>query len=332
MSHWRSVAYVESPLQLLNVIEAHSYGVLGPNTEIVLRDPSGTIAPTLTALKEIGLPVGTKIFGSKDTPQTIKHTSPKGDFVHVLGDPFSGQQQSGLLRRSRVTEVVIVDDGLNTLAAIEALAANRPMTRPGQALSPARKALGLAMTHALRKAAFAGRLTVFTAMPPSQLLEQELAVLDARVVFHQYPWLTAQPLSEPIAEETIVVGSGFVADELIHEEPYVDWVRSLAQFGPLRYFPHRRSTPTLRGRLGALENVTVENAQASVEVCLRGLTAPTSVRMLPTSALITLAPMLTPRGVTLLPQGVPESWWTAQTPTQLREFLSRPLELFEALL
>lgn len=330
MSHWRSVAYAESPLQLLNVVEAHAYGILGPNCELVVRDPNGSIAPTLSALKEIGLPIGIKVFGSKDTPQTAKHTTPKGDYVHVLGDPFSGQQQSGLLRRNRVTDVVIVDDGLNTFAAVEALAANRAMVRPGQVVSPARRTLGLAMTHQLRRAAFSGRLTVFTAMPPTEAFHQELAVLDAHVVFHQYPWLSSTPAAMPAGNDTVVVGSGFVADGHIHQDPYVEWVRELARNGPVLYYPHRRTTTPLRRHIAALDGVSVAYASASVEVSLRGLNPPASVHMLPTTALITLAPMLSTRGVPVVGHQVPSHWWTDQTSPGVRDFLTRPLSLFES--
>ena len=332
MSHWRSVAYVESPLQLLNVVEAHAYGILGPNCEVVVRDPNGTISPTTQSLKMAGLPVGLKLFGSKDTPQSVKHTAPKGDYVHVLGDPFSGQQQSGLLRRTRVSDVVIVDDGLNTLAAVEALATNKPLVRPGQVPSPARKALGLGMTHILRKVAFSGKLTVFTAMPPTQRLEQELGVVDAHVIFHQYPWLSDLPNQSPITEPHVIVGSGFVADGHINAADYIAWVARIAEQGKVRYFPHRRTPLAVRYQIGQLPGVTVSEETASVEIALRSLTDQQTVHMLPTTALITLTPLLHGRGVTILPAAVPDSWWTEATPVSLRDFLSRPLSLFESLI
>ncbi len=360
MTYWRAVAYVESPLQLLSAIEAYGYGLLGTETDLVIRDPHSTIAPTLLALKSIGLPAGLKVHMSKDSAPSAEarltssarktktrpieqrrslsrsrgsssaYTPPSHKYLHVMGDPFSGQQQSGLLRHSGAHEIVILDDGLNTYAAIEALAAQKPLIRPGQTLSPARKVLGLATTRALRNAAFAGQLTIFTAMPATERMLQHLDVLDANVVFHEFPWISAQPTSQAIEEDRIIVGSGFAADGLIDPNRYVEWVEGLAQDTTVRYLPHRRTSPSVLDQIDAIDTVTVTTDNASVEVLLRCVQRGKEIHLLPTTALITLSSILRGRGVSIVPHAVPEDWWTDDTSESLREFLSRPLELFES--
>lgn len=331
MSRWRSVAQVESPLQFLGVVEAHARGVLGTDTQVVLRDPYGSIAPTVTHLKNIGLPSGIKISSQGTQPGLGFRSSTRENYVQVLGDPFSGQQQSDLLRRTKTNEIVIVDDGLNTYAVFEALAANKPLTRPGQTLSPARRALGLAATHCLRKAAFSGRLTMFTSMPPTKRLGLDAAVIDASVVHHQFEWLAGQPSAEAITEQRVIIGSGFAADHLISADKYVEWVASVAHEHRTRYFPHRRSTPELVERINALPTVTLSQDHASVEVQLRSLGQGQQVHMLPTTALITLSQLLRTRKVDIVPHAVPDDWWQEHTPAPYRVFLARPLALIESL-
>lgn len=331
MSHWRSVAYVESPLQLLSVLEAHAYGAVGANTEVLVRDPHGTIAPTLSALRTLGLPVGVKVHVSKDSQVGLGRSPVKADFQHVLGDPFSGQQQSGLLRRSRVGEIVMVDDGLNTYAAIEALAANKPLVRPGATSSSARKALGLATTHILRKAAFAGRLTIFTAMPPTDRMLSEVAVLDARLITHEFNWLTGKPMGNQIVEPRVIVGSGFAADGLINGADYVNWVAEVSDLVETRYLPHRRLPTALEQQIAQLPHVVIDQQHTAVELELRSLRNGQEVHLLPTTALVTLAPMLSRNNVTVVPYPVRPAWWTESTTALQRDYLSRPLELFESL-
>ncbi|WP_435299600.1 hypothetical protein [Timonella sp. A28] len=329
MSNWRSIAHVESPLQTLNVVEAHAYGILGHNTQLHVRDPHSTIAPTVQALQHIGVPNGLKIVGKNETTTPARTTKTHTAYTHVLGDPFSGQQQSRLLRHTHVSEIVIVDDGLHTIAVLNALAANKPLVRPGIASSPARKALGMAMTHILRKAAFTQRLTVFTAMPATAAIKHDLDILEAHAVFHTYPWLTAQEPTHLIPEPIVCVGSGFAADGHINPQPYIDWVHSLTHNGPVRYFPHRRTPPHIRQRIGTHELITVAEGHPLVELSLSSLTSEHTVHMLPTTALLTLGPLLRAKNVTMRAHRVPNEWWTTDTPAHLREFLTEPLHLFE---
>lgn len=329
MTHWRSVAYVESPLQLLSSIEAHNLGLLGTHTDLVVRDPNATFTGTINALKSLQLPSGIKWFGSKDTPTLPTHTLEKGSYAHVLGDPFSGQQQSGLLRHVTLGEVVILDDGLNTYAALEALAENKPMVRPGQQLSPARKALGMATTHALRKAAFSGRLTLCSAMPATERLINDLGVIDAKSVFHTFEWLTGRPAAEPPVQKALVVGSGFVADGHIRADHYLGWVTQLAAERDCLYLPHRRTQASVLESISAIPGVKVSAQDACIEMTARSLNAEHEVHLLPTTALLTLRSILAPQGTTLVAHSVPGHWWTAATDESTRAFLSRTITIFE---
>lgn len=331
MSSWKSVAYVESPLQFLSVVEAQHKGCLGTSTEIIVRDPVQNIAPSVGALRDLGLPQGIKVHEIGLVRPSGASRPIRGDYQHVLGDPFSGQQQSGLVRRSRVKDIVIVDDGLNTFAAVEALAGNKPMIRPGHSLSPARRALANATTHVLRKAAFAGRLTVFTAMPPSPRFLQQLEVIDAKVTFHSFEWLASRADAPAIEQQRIIVGSGFVADRLVQPSRYLQWVAETAALTPTLYFPHRRSEESLISAVEEVPLVTVAGNSALVELQLRSLGSTHSVHLLPTTALITLAPLVKAAGSQLHPVPVPDEWWLPDVSPSHREFLSRPLKIFESL-
>ncbi|WP_029068643.1 hypothetical protein [Jonesia quinghaiensis] len=328
MTGWRSVAYVESPLQLVSTLEAHASGLLGSNTDVVIRDAQQQYRSTVEYLDALGLPQGIRLYGSRDTRYLSGHTAPKGRFTHVLGDPLSGQQQSLLLRRNALGDIVIVDDGMSTLGVLEDLAANRPLVRPTSATSPARKALGKATTHVLRKSAFAGHVTLFTALPLTEHSMHCAETLDITLRAHTFPWVGTQPADESLVHtDHIIVGSALAADGYIHREDYLAWVAQAAGDTAATYIPHRRQDPDLLGHIAELKDITVASGLPLAEIALRHLGTSQHVYSLPSTTLLTLHRQFAQRGVTVHSQDIPPHWWTDSTPPLLREQLLRPLDL-----
>jgi len=117
------------------------------------------------------------------------------------------------------------------------------------------------------------------------------------------------------------------ADGLIDADRYVDWIRSLAKEGALRYLPHRRQTPEVLAALAAIDGVTVDAPGAPVEIRLRGLRAGQRVVSLPSTSTILLTTIISPLGVPVTALDVPADWWTSRASADHRAHLTSVVEL-----
>ncbi|GAB3174564.1 hypothetical protein GCM10027059_47010 [Myceligenerans halotolerans] len=316
-----SRALVESPLQLLCAVEAHAAGLLGPRTQVLVRDDVPGLAAALESLRVAGLPDGLLTRTTSPWALAAGWTP-----IRATGDACSWLFQALLLVPGRVPRLTLIDDGLATLDLVSRLGdPSQPLLRPGKPASPLRRAFGHASAGALRRLARRGRLDLFTAL---HLPDHDLARLHdlgVHVVPNSLEWLRSSPQPEVIGETTVLVGAALVADGLIDPDAYVAWVAEQAASGSLRYVPHRRHRREVVERIATLAGVTVAEPGAPVEVRLRGLKAGQRVVCLPTTAALLLPPLLEPRGVRIEVHDVAEHWWTPRTSPALREHLREVL-------
>jgi hypothetical protein len=320
----RATVWAESPLQLLSAVEAHGAGLLGNETVIHSRsDAVGMDATLAELLSQVPEGISFADPGSSVPPLRVP-----GLDRWVIGDAYSGMAQAELLRGAADKEIVIVDDGLATLKLLATLAKDSPapLVRPRAAASSVRKALGLAVWFLLRRLARQNRLLVVTALPVPLDLEQRFRAVGGQLERHRFEWLGTQPVTEEINEPTVVVGSAMAADGLIREEPYLAWVESLTEDGPVGYFPHRRETPASLAKLDRHPLIRVNRHTIPVEMRLRGLRAGQVVRALPSTVLASLRLILGPNGVPLKGHAVPDNWWLPQASDSLRRHLSSSLD------
>lgn len=316
-----AVAWVESPLQLLSAIEAHTAGQLGARTRAWPRLVGAGMAEFLIAFEGVPLPEGFSI----DRPEPGRH--PLRDrrvAAFGIGDAFSGRVQRDMLAGTGDTRLVLLDDGLITRTAVRRLAEPgwQPLVRDSAAFHLGRQLLGARARQQLLRAAGRGRLSLFTAMALAPEHIRALEEAGARITSHSFPWLASLPVTEQFPEPNIVIGSAMVADRLIPEDRYREWVLSIAKIAPTRYFPHRRTHARLLDELRAHPAITVEETGLPVELRLRGLSSGQHVYCLPTSALQSLGLLLRAAGVTLHPRPVPDSWWLPQVPAAERSYLN----------
>ena len=320
-------ALVESPLQLLCAVEAYAAGHAARSTatraRIVARSDVPTLATAVGAVRDLGLPDGLDVVVGQ-AGRTL------GNPVHVVGDPFSGVFQTALARAAAPGRVVVVDDGLATLDMARRLVDAEPMVRLSHTTGPLRHTLGAVTTRRLRRLARSGRLTICTMLPLDDDLTAGLTGLGVEVAEHSFDWLASRPddgAPAEIDEPTVVVGSGLVADRLVHADQYAAWLTGLAADGPVRYIPHRRHDPLVTALFERLPGVRVDSPGAPVEIRLRRLRSDQRVVSLPSTSAVTLTRLLTPRGVSVLPQDVPDSWWTPRAAPALREHLGAAADL-----
>ncbi|MFI8413288.1 hypothetical protein ACIGB6_12570 [Paeniglutamicibacter gangotriensis] len=317
--------WVESPLQLLSAIEAHGAGLLGTSSRIHPRGGTTALDATLATLMAQA-PAGVRFAEPTQTPPA---PGSSGARRWVTGDAYSGRVQRALLGRIAVQEVVIIDDGLATLGLIKALVSAEPtaLVRQRSIPSPARRALGIASWYRLRALARAGRLLIFTALPVDAHIRAKFLALGGYLEGHRFEWLNTQPVSERIAEPTVVVGSAMAADGLIHADPYFRWLHSLTLDGPVAYFPHRRESTAFLELLAAHDKIAVREHTIPIEMRLRALRHGQLVRALPSTALPSLRLLLGGSGVRILGKQIPRAWWKPAASTELRNHLSSSLEL-----
>lgn len=315
-------ALVESPLQLLCTIEAHAAGLGGNPTRIHVRDDVPALGTALDAVRGFGLPAGLSAdLGGRRAALTA------GEPVWLVGDAFSGLFQATAPLRCGLARVVLVDDGLATLDLARRLAEREPLVRPRATAGAARRSLGTVAARRLRSLAADGRATLFTALPLDAAVSDRLRAMGFELVRNEFAWLAQVPAADAPTEPTVVIGSALAGDGLIDADRYVEWVRSLAADGPLRYLPHRREPEAVLTRLSAIDGLVLDAAGAPVELRLRGMTASQRVVSLPSTAAVLLTTILAPAGVAVIPQAVPDSWWTERATPGLRTHLSSVLRL-----
>ncbi|WP_433225131.1 hypothetical protein [Microtetraspora malaysiensis] len=306
-----AVAWVESPLQLLCVAEAHHAGLLAPETLVVPRAGQRALRLTGRELRRIGLPEGLRL-------AEPSAGMPRPGRVWAVGDAFSGRVQARVLT-TRLHRVVLVDDGLATIRLLELLTARRPLlraraTREGAA-GIARAVLGAAAGMRLR----GRRLTVFTALPVPAPLAEAVRDLGAELVRHDFGWLRSRPAGPAPAERTVVLGTSLVRNGLIHRDRYLRWLRELGE--PVAYYPHRREDPADLARVARIDGLTVHDSGPPVELTLRDLRPGQRVVSLPSTAVTSLRVLLSGRGVSIEAVEVPDEWWTAAAGPSLRAHL-----------
>ncbi|GAB3269561.1 hypothetical protein [Arthrobacter pigmenti] len=320
----QAVVWAESPLQLLSAVEGHGAGLLGRNTVIHPRAGSVGMSSTLTSLMS-QVPDGVSF-----TAGASRIPSPRipGMDRWVIGDAFSGTVQRQLMVRPPNGEVVVLDDGLATRSLLAGLASERPvpLIRPRATPTAARRSLGLATWFVLRRLMQSGRLLVFTALPVAGQVRRRFTQLGGHLESHRFEWLDTQPVTEVVNEPTVLVGSAMPADGLIDGDPYVDWVHSMTDDGPVAYFPHRREEPDVLSRIAAHPLIQMKEHTVPVEMRLRSLHPGQQVHCLPSTVLASLGLILAPSGARIIGHAVPEQWWTPSTPDRVRRHLSSALD------
>jgi hypothetical protein len=323
----RTVALVESPAQLLNVVEwAHHTGA-EPDV-LILAPKNETSRWQLRCMarlaREAGLSVGwhEPRLGGAAIARTVRGLA--GDLAGVdrlvLGDPFSGVMQvvAGVTRTS---EVVIVDDGTATLEFARQWAAGEHLRRWHQvATEDHRRQISTfardQIAGSLRRRLQPGsgcRLTVFSCLP--------VEVPHARVLRNTYAWLRAQhprPRVKPAAD---LIGTSLVETGVVSEDEYVAAVAALAaRHGADRYFAHRKEARDKLARIADL-GLAIAMPELPLEVAIREGAVGRVVVSFPSTVVHTLPVVLADTSSELLVCEIDPSWYAPGTDANSSRFL-----------
>lgn len=327
MSPVRTVALVESPAQLLNVVE-WAHRVQARPEVLVLAPTSETTRWQLRAMAQLAREAGLVVtwheprLGGAAIARTVRSLAADlaGADRLVIGDPFSGVMQV-VVGLHRAGEVVIVDDGTATLEFARQWATGEHLQRWHQvATADQQRQISRFARHqiadSLRRRLGPGsgcRLTVFSCLP--------VDVPHARVLRNDYSWLRARHPRPRVKSTADLIGTSLVETGVVTEHEYLAGVASLAaQHRADRYFAHRKENPAKLAQVAGL-GLRIEMPDLPLEVSIRDGAVGRLVVSFPSTVVHTLPVVLADTAAELAVCDIDPSWFTAAAGENSRRFL-----------
>jgi len=330
-----TLAFVESPVQLLNVLEwahihAHSATAPGAGLTLVVLSPNDPMTRgQLRRMVELARDEGHEVRweearGGATAPfHTIGGLAGalrRADRI-VMGDPFSRYVQL-LLTITRARDLVVVDDGTATMEFVAQLARGERLVRwhrrggrPG-----ARDVIFAPVSASARR-----RLTptdrrtveVFSSMPI------ESAPDGVRVTANDFSWTRARFGPPRITKGADMVGTSLVETGVVDPDRYLEAVRALAKtHGATRYFAHRRESTDKLHRLAAETGLEIVRPDLPLEVIARRGPIGRTVLSFPSTVVHTLPLALVGTEVRVAVCDIDPTWLTENASPRAQGFLS----------
>ncbi|MGW0530615.1 hypothetical protein [Streptomyces sp. NPDC003032] len=328
-----TLAFVESPVQLLNVLEwAHAAAATGPTgglTVVVLSPNDPMTRGQLRRMAQLARDEGVEVRweearGGASAPfQTIGGLAGalrRADRI-VIGDPFSRYVQL-LLTITRARSLVVVDDGTATMEFISQLARGERLVRwhrKGGRPGPRDLVFAPVSASARRRLTPGASRTVevFSAMP----IDQVPPGVDVTV--NAFAW-TRERFGPPrITRGADLVGTSLVETGVVDPDRYVEAVRALSlTHGATRYFAHRRESSEKLHRLAVETGLQVVRPDLPLELIARRGPIGRTILSFPSTVVHTLPLALAGTEVKVAVCDIDPSWLTENASPRAQGFLS----------
>lgn len=241
----------------------------------------------------------------------------------VLGDPFSRFVQLLLAPAARTAELVVVDDGTATMEFVGQLGRGERLRRwhrtGGDAASRVRDFAYAPVSGTARRRLTPGgrrRVRVFTSMPVTPLPGMELRVND-------FAWTRSRFGPPRLTKGTDLVGTSLVETGVVDPARYLDAVCALTrEHGATRYFAHRRESPLKLRTLSAAAGLEIVRPDLPLELIARRGPVGRTIVSFPSTVVHTLPYALAGTGVTVAVCDVEPAWLTADASPRARGFLA----------
>ncbi|MFS0692408.1 hypothetical protein [Streptomyces nitrosporeus] len=323
-----NLAFVESPVQLLNVLEwTHARGGHGGTTVVVLPPVDPMSRGQLRRMAELARDEGVTVRWQEargETGAPLKALRALAGLVRaadriVIGDPFSRYVQL-LLSMARPRRVTVVDDGTATMEFTAQLARGERLVRWHRRGSRGPREMALAPVTAVARRSFvpSGHRTVevFTAMP----VETPEGV---EVTSNTFAWTRGRFGPPTVTKGADLVGTSLVETGVIDTVPYQEAVAALARaHGATRYFAHRRESAD---KLHALESATgleIVRPDLPLELIARRGPVGHTVLSFPSTVVHTLPLALAGTGVKVAVCDIAPQWLRDTASPRAQGFLS----------
>lgn len=344
-----AVALVESPVQLLNVLEwAHIHPpaipaardgraregapvrepAALPLTVVVLSPADLTSRGQLRRMAELARDEGAVVRwyeargGRGGLLRTAVALAPLLLRVEllVIGDPFSRLVQV-LLPLCRAKQLTVVDDGTATMEFTEILTRGGRLVRwhrSGRRRSPVDTAFGVFASAARRRLTPRRRrhVELFSAMPATPPAGMALRT-------NRFAWTRSRFGPPSVLDGTDLIGTSLVETGVVDPEYYLTVVADLARrHRAKRYFAHRKEAPGKLHRLAAETGLEIVRPDLPLELVARR--GPTGRRILsfPSTVVHTLPLVLDGTGVDITVVDIDPAWLTAGAAPRAHTFLS----------
>ena len=322
------LALVESPAQLLNVVEA-AFRIpdLAGLPIAVLAPTAGPTQHQLRAMAVLAQETGHELFWyePRHGPIRVSHAvrtlagQLRGVDHLVIGDPFSGVIQL-VLSLTRFQAVTIVDDGTATLEFARLWTSEEPLSRWHRAGVPGTPRPLLAtvrdsMANGVRRRLTDGVLRMFTALP--------VMLPGVEVHRNDYAWVRSQWPAPEVKSAADLVGTSLVETEVVQPEQYQLGVHSLIErYQVGRYFAHRKETESKLRQIAAL-GIEVVRPDLPLELVARRGPIGQQVLSFPSTVVHTLPLVLAGTGVQVHICDIPPKWYAPRANGQAGKFLGR---------
>ncbi|MGC9495317.1 hypothetical protein [Streptomyces sp. WG7] len=326
----RTLAFVESPVQLLNVLEwAHTRAPGAELTLVVLSPVDPMTRGQLRRMSELARKEGHEVRWEEARGGAAAPFRTVGGLTSVLrhadrivmGDPFSRYVQL-LLTITRARDLVVVDDGTATMEFVTQLAHgerlvrwHRKGSRPGPRdllFAPVSGAARRRLTPARGR-----RVEVFSSMPIEETPD------GVTVTANDFAWTRARFGPPRITKGADMVGTSLVETGVVDGDRYMDAVRGLAKaHGAARYFAHRRESTEKLHRLAVETGLEIVRPDLPLELIARRGPIGRTVLSFPSTVVHTLPLALAGTEVRVAVCDIDPAWLTESASPRARGFLS----------
>ncbi|PAZ10766.1 hypothetical protein CLM62_39315 [Streptomyces sp. SA15] len=326
----RTLAFVESPVQLLNVLEwAHAHAPGAGLTLVVLSPIDPMTRGQLRRMSELAREEGHEVRweeargGAMAPFQTIGGLAGmlrRADRV-VLGDPFSRYVQL-LLTITKASDLVVVDDGTATMEFVAQLASGERLVRwhrKGGRPGP-RDLVFAPVSSAARKRLTPGekrRVEIFSSMPMEDMPQ------GVTVTANSFTWTRSRFGPPRITKGADMVGTSLVETGVVDGDRYLEAVASLAKaHGATRYFAHRRESTEKLHRLAVETGLEIVRPDLPLELIARRGPVGRTILSFPSTVVHTLPLALSGTEVKVAVCDIDPEWLTETASPRAQGFLS----------
>ncbi|MEV0035127.1 hypothetical protein [Streptomyces sp. NPDC050804] len=328
--HPRVIAFVESPVQLLNVLEWARASATGDALTVVVLSPTDPMSRgQLRRMAELARDEGFTVRwqdarGGAGAPlRTVRELAPllrKAGRI-VIGDPFSRYVQL-LLTLVGTKELTVVDDGTATMEFIGQIARGERLVRwhrRGGSRGPRELVLAPVTAAARRRLTPSGErpVEVFTSMPVEDVPD------GITVTANRFEWTRATFGPPRVHEGADMVGTSLVETGVVDADQYLAAVAALARtHNATRYFAHRRESADKLHRLHAATGLEIVRPDLPLELIARRGPVGSTILSFPSTVVHTLPLALAGTGVRVAVCDIAPEWLKSSASPRAQGFLS----------
>ncbi|WP_051185618.1 hypothetical protein, partial [Streptomyces afghaniensis] len=325
-----TLAFVESPVQLLNVLEwAHAHAPGVGLTLVVLSPVDPMTRGQLRRMSDLARDEGHQVRWEEARGGPLAPFQTIGGLTGllrrarrvVLGDPFSRYVQL-LLTITRARDLVVVDDGTATMEFVGQLARGERLVRwhrKGGRPGPRDLIFAPVSASARRRLTPGGdrHVEIFSSMP------MEETPAGVTVSANDFAWTRARFGPPRITKGADMVGTSLVETGVVDDHRYLEAVRTLAgAHGATRYFAHRRESTDKLHRLAVETGLEIVRPELPLELIARRGPIGRTILSFPSTVVHTLPLALSGTEVRVAVCDIDPTWLTDHASPRAQGFLS----------